>query len=139
MGAILLIEDERTVRGLIEKILPKGNVKVIKKSSGYPDRPAESWELKSRRGPDSTAREEIGAGEQGKIYDRVIGKLERALIAIILEEEQGNQVQAAKRLGINCNTLRKKMKDLRIITRVVNRWERKAGCDEHHTRSAIER
>jgi len=132
MGAILWIEDERIVRGLIEKILPKGNVKVIQKSSDYPDRLAESFEGKSWRRPDSTAREEtireffrkeIGAGEPGKIYDRVIGKLERALIAIILEEEQGNQVQAAKRLGINRNTLRKKMKDLRIITRVANRWE----------------
>jgi DNA-binding NtrC family response regulator len=36
-----------------------------------------------------------------------------------LEEEKGNQVRAAKRLGINRNTLRKKMKDLQIIPRVV--------------------
>jgi DNA-binding protein Fis len=38
---------------------------------------------------------------------------------MVLEEERGNQVRAARRLGINRNTLRKKMKDLQIITRVV--------------------
>ncbi|MBI5969031.1 MAG: hypothetical protein HY882_14385 [Deltaproteobacteria bacterium] len=37
------------------------------------------------------------------------------------EEGKGNQVRTARRLGINRNTLRKKMKDLQIIPRVVAR------------------
>jgi two-component system nitrogen regulation response regulator GlnG len=63
----------------------------------------------------------IGTGKDGSIHEFIIGKVERALIGLILEEEKGNQVRAAKRLGINRNTLRKKMKDLRIIPRVVTR------------------
>jgi two-component system nitrogen regulation response regulator GlnG len=55
----------------------------------------------------------------GGIHDDIIGKIEKSLIGIILEEEKGNQVRAAKRLGINRNTLRKKIKDLQITSRVI--------------------
>lgn len=64
---------------------------------------------------------EVDSGTEGSIHEQIIGKVEKALIGIVLEEEQGNQVRAAKRLGINRNTLRKKMKDLQITTRVVAR------------------
>ena len=62
---------------------------------------------------------EVHTGNADNIHETIIGKVERALIGIILEEENGNQVRASKKLGINRNTLRKKMKDLHISTRVV--------------------
>ena len=62
---------------------------------------------------------EVDTGNADHIHESVIGKVERALIGIVLEEEHGNQVRAARRLGINRNTLRKKMKELQISTRVV--------------------
>jgi two-component system nitrogen regulation response regulator GlnG len=64
-------------------------------------------------------REELDKNSWGTVHNVVIGKIEKALIGMILEEEKGNQVRTAKRLGINRNTLRKKMKDLEITTRVI--------------------
>ena len=66
-------------------------------------------------------RKGLDIGSEGTIHEYVIGKVERALIGTVLEEEKGNQVRAARRLGINRNTLRKKMKELEIIPRVVTR------------------
>jgi len=54
-----------------------------------------------------------GAGQTG-LYHMLLAEFERPLIAITLEETRGNQVAAAKLLGINRNTLRKKINDLSI-------------------------
>jgi two-component system nitrogen regulation response regulator GlnG len=40
--------------------------------------------------------------------------MERPLISLVLEKTKGNQIQASEVLGINRNTLRKKIKDLNI-------------------------
>jgi two-component system nitrogen regulation response regulator GlnG len=46
------------------------------------------------------------------VYDRLLAEVERPLIAACLEATGGNQLKAAKLLGINRNTLRKKLTDL---------------------------
>lgn len=48
------------------------------------------------------------------LYDRVLEQLERPLILHTLRATQGNQIKAAEVLGINRNTLRKKMRLLGI-------------------------
>ncbi len=48
------------------------------------------------------------------LYDRVLEELERPLIAISLAACRGNQIRAAQLLGLNRNTLRKKIRDLGI-------------------------
>ncbi|OGQ28545.1 MAG: two-component system response regulator [Deltaproteobacteria bacterium RIFCSPLOWO2_02_FULL_50_16] len=48
------------------------------------------------------------------IYDSVIQRVERPLIELILDKTRWNQIQAAKILGINRNTLRKKIAQLKI-------------------------
>ena len=46
------------------------------------------------------------------VYDRMLQELERPLISICLAATRGNQIRAAHLLGLNRNTLRKKIRDL---------------------------
>ena len=48
------------------------------------------------------------------LYDRVLREIETPLIRLSLNATRGNQIQAAKMLGLNRNTLRKKIRDLGI-------------------------
>ena len=52
--------------------------------------------------------------DKGDIYDRVLEQVERPLIRYVLEKTRGNQVRAADIMGINRNTLRKKIGELGI-------------------------
>lgn len=58
--------------------------------------------------------EKTGVKGKQELYDLIIPFMERPLIRLILEKTRGNQVQAADALGINRNTLRKKIKKLKI-------------------------
>ncbi len=59
----------------------------------------------------SAHRDELPAAG---LYDRVIHEVERPLISLSLAATRGNQVQAAQLLGLNRNTLRKKIRELDI-------------------------
>jgi two-component system nitrogen regulation response regulator GlnG len=48
------------------------------------------------------------------LYDRVLREMEQPLIAAALSATHGNQLKAADMLGLNRNTLRKKIRDLDI-------------------------
>ncbi|WP_269531593.1 helix-turn-helix domain-containing protein [Chitinimonas sp. BJYL2] len=45
------------------------------------------------------------------IYDMVLAKVEKPMLEVVLGKAQGNQTRAAELLGINRNTLRKKMQE----------------------------
>ncbi|WP_443026578.1 nitrogen regulation protein NR(I) [Sphingomonas sp. IC-56] len=63
---------------------------------------------------DRLAVENPDALDDGTLYDRVIGEVERPLIEAMLVRHGGNQLRAARALGINRNTLRKRMDTLHI-------------------------
>ena len=48
------------------------------------------------------------------LYGRVLKEMERPLITLTLEATRGNQIKAAQLLGVNRNTLRKKIRELDI-------------------------
>lgn len=48
------------------------------------------------------------------LYDRILEKVERPLVAAALAATSGNQIRAAELLGLNRNTLRKKIRNLDI-------------------------
>jgi two-component system nitrogen regulation response regulator GlnG len=49
------------------------------------------------------------------IYQRILTEVERPLIEITLAASAGNQAKCADLLGINRNTLRKKINELEIV------------------------
>jgi DNA-binding protein Fis len=49
------------------------------------------------------------------VYDRCISLVEKPLIEVTLQATAGNQLKAARVLGINRNTLRKKIAQLGIV------------------------
>ncbi|MEO1397939.1 MAG: nitrogen regulation protein NR(I) [Pseudomonadota bacterium] len=53
-------------------------------------------------------------GSLEALYETVLHEVEEPLIQLTLRATRGNQIQAAKLLGLNRNTLRKKIKDLDI-------------------------
>jgi two-component system, NtrC family, nitrogen regulation response regulator GlnG len=51
------------------------------------------------------------------LYQKLVAEIERPLIEQAMRRAEGNQVRAARILGLNRNTLRKKLVDLGIATR----------------------
>ncbi|MBF0189831.1 MAG: nitrogen regulation protein NR(I) [Magnetococcales bacterium] len=56
----------------------------------------------------------LAGREPDDLYDAVMGEVERFLLERVLRETRGNQVKAARMLGINRNTLRKKIQEARL-------------------------
>jgi two-component system nitrogen regulation response regulator GlnG len=56
----------------------------------------------------------IKSFEKFNLYETVIPEVEKALILMVMKETKGNQTKTAKLLGINRNTLREKIKKLKI-------------------------
>lgn len=57
---------------------------------------------------------QMNVQELDNLYEMVLHQMERPLINIVLDKTRGNQIKAAEILGINRNTLRKKIQTLGI-------------------------
>ncbi len=55
-----------------------------------------------------------------EVYDMVINAVERPMLQLIMQRADGNQLKASEILGINRNTLRKKLKAHGMIARTSN-------------------
>ena len=53
--------------------------------------------------------EDLHGIETNNLYNLVISEVEKPLLKIIMIEAKGNQLKASRMLGINRNTLRKKL------------------------------
>src|SRR5271170_7933677 len=82
------------------------------------DQPARSDPETLSRAVERHIREFLAAHDDGMaitgVYDQIIAEVERPLIRLTLAATRGNQIKAAAMLGLNRNTLRKKIRDLEI-------------------------
>ena len=66
---------------------------------------------------DKSIKQYVGAMDEnnnGHLHELIMGGIEKPLVEIVLKETNGNQTQAANILGINRNTLRKKISEYEI-------------------------
>ncbi len=52
---------------------------------------------------------DLGGEQPCNVYEMVLSRVEKPLLEVVLSECDGNQTKAAAMLGLNRNTLRKKM------------------------------
>jgi Fis family transcriptional regulator len=52
---------------------------------------------------------DLGGSRPSAIYDMVLAAVERPMLEVVMKHAQGNQLKASEMLGINRNTLRKKL------------------------------
>ncbi len=58
---------------------------------------------------------DLDGEKPGAIYDMVIRNVERPMLEFVLRQANGNQTVAAEMLGINRNTLRRKLTEHRLL------------------------
>lgn len=97
----LMARDDTVDQATVELVLGPRTDAVAKEPSSALADALEAW-LRDAPLPD------------GQMYDAVIAEIERPLFAHALRETGGNQLRAARLLGINRNTLRKRLTDLAI-------------------------
>ena len=82
-----------------------------------PDRSLRRWQPLRSRGSDLDAliQQVVRAGiqtipaEEGRLYEHIVRGVERELVEQVMQISNHNQSSAAARLGINRNTLKKKL------------------------------
>jgi Fis family transcriptional regulator len=58
---------------------------------------------------------DLDGEKPASVYDMVIKSVERPMFEVILQQAGGNQTLASQMLGINRNTLRKKLVDYKLV------------------------
>jgi DNA-binding protein Fis len=72
------------------------------------------------------------AAGSGEIYHIILNEIERFLLQVILDETDGNQLRTADLLGINRNTLRKKIRTLGVEVRRTSKADQAPEVSMHH-------
>jgi Fis family transcriptional regulator len=53
--------------------------------------------------------QDLAGTQPGLIYDMVLSAVEKPMLEVVMKKADGNQLKASAMLGINRNTLRKKL------------------------------
>ena len=57
---------------------------------------------------------DLNGEEPTNLYSMVMHEIEKPLLEVVMQQAQSNQTRAAQMLGINRNTLRKKLKQYKL-------------------------
>ena len=58
---------------------------------------------------------DLRGAEPHSLHDMIIGTVEKPLLEVVMKHAAGNQSKAAEWLGVNRNTLRRKLVDHKLI------------------------
>ncbi len=97
----LLVREERIEAETLAPLLIPAERESEAEKGGSLESAVEQWLVSNRPAP-------------GTVYDAALAAFERPLFIAALRQTQGNQLRAAQLLGINRNTLRKRLTDLAI-------------------------
>ncbi len=59
--------------------------------------------------------QDLRGAEPNAVYDMVLNAVERPMLEVVMRRAEGNQSKAAEWLGINRNTLRRKLLEHKLI------------------------
>ncbi|HYR26272.1 MAG TPA: Fis family transcriptional regulator [Aquabacterium sp.] len=59
--------------------------------------------------------QDLRGAEPNAVYDMVVNAVERPMLEVVMQRAEGNQSKAAEWLGINRNTLRRKLLEHKLI------------------------
>ena len=59
--------------------------------------------------------QDLRGAEPHAVYDMVVNAVERPMLEVVMQRAEGNQSKAADWLGINRNTLRRKLLEHKLI------------------------
>ncbi len=59
--------------------------------------------------------QDLRGAEPHAVYDMVVNAVERPMLEVVMQRAEGNQSKAAEWLGINRNTLRRKLLEHKLI------------------------
>lgn len=124
MITVLIAENEEKIKNILRQMLKQGGVKQLDMSNQEniikmikEDSIKDTVSLKERI---VELEESLFKEKQGILYKCILEVIEKPLIEYALERTEGNQLKAAKILGLNRNTIRTKIKKLGIE---VSRWK----------------
>ena len=58
---------------------------------------------------------DLRGAEPHSLHDMILAAAEKPLLEVVMKHAEGNQSKAAEWLGVNRNTLRRKLVDLKLI------------------------
>lgn len=58
---------------------------------------------------------DLRGAEPGGLHEMIIAAVEKPLLDVVMRQAEGNQSKAAQWLGINRNTLRRKLQDHQLL------------------------
>lgn len=124
MTTVLITDNREKVKEIIEAMLNRiGNTNIGIIKQGDTIRIAEREGLKelvSLKDKVIELEDCLYNEKKGALYKVILEAIEKPLIEHILERVEGNQLKAARILGLNRNTIRTKIKKLGIDA---NRWK----------------
>ena len=124
MLTVVITDNAEKVKEIIASMLSKiGNITIGIIKQGDTIKIAEKDSLKdlvSLKDKIIELEESLYNEKKGRLYKSILEVIEKPLLEHILERTEGNQLKAARILGLNRNTIRSKIKRLGIN---VDKWK----------------